>query len=147
MSAIPNSWIAVEFDRHLVSAIYEVHGPVFGPQCWRDLMQTHVESPPLKGIVTMSVRLFGLSPAGILRFAPRVWKHNYRDFCELESHEVDEKHASLVFRDVHPDVFAVPAYAVCVKSVFEGLCDVVGGAEVEMSEDADSLSWTMQVRW
>lgn len=147
MTATPNTWIPVELDRHMVNAIYEVHGPEGAARCWREFMQTHVDSPLLKGILSMSIRLFGLSPAGILRFTPKVWKHNYRDFCEVESEEIDEGHVSVTFHDVHPEVFAVPAYAVCVRSVFAGLCDVVGGAEVEMSEDAASLRWNMTVKW
>jgi hypothetical protein len=147
MSAIPSSWIPVELDRHFVSAIYQVHGPEMSRRCWREFMPSHVESPLLKGMVAMSVRLFGLSPAGLLRMAPKLWRHNYRDFCEVESTQGDERHVTMDFRNIHPEVFAVPAYAVCVEAVIGGMCDVVGGARIEMQENPSTASWKMEVHW
>ena len=147
MSLLPTAWVPYELERHFVDAIYEVHGPERSAACWRACMVEYANGPLLGSFVAMSKRLFGLSPAAVVRAGPRGWLQSYRDFCELRGELLGDGRGVIRFTDVHPEVYESIAYPVCFASLFEGFCDIVGGAQLKMMAGREERSWDLHVHW
>ena len=95
----------------------------------------------------MSTRLFGFSPAAVVRAGPKGWAHSYRDFCDVSSSFEGTSQATIRFTDIHPPVLQVPAYAICAAALFRGAADFAGGATIELTEDVAACSWDLQLQW
>lgn len=145
--ALPTAWIPIEHDKWVVRAIVEAHGREGARQCWRDFMQDHANAPMLRGILQMSIRMFGLNPGSIAKIAPKAWGNVYRGFCDFRPGERGDKSAALLMEDIHPDVLEVEEYLLCFQSVFEGFCDIFGGGTVEMEVDRPRRSARLQLHW
>lgn len=147
MSTPPMSWVPVELDRLLSQAIVDAHGEDEAARCWRAFMANYAAGPVLRGFVQTSQRLFGLSPAAVVKAVAKGWDHSYRDFAEVKGELLGPLHGVVHFKEVHPTVFEHAPYAICIRSLITGACDIVGGAGVQMKHLEPERNWEVHVRW
>ena len=83
-SATRLDWMPFAVDLEVVEAVHAEVGDD-GVREWsrRALLRT-ARAPLLKPLVDGAVRLFGLEPGGVLRFAPKVWGTIFRHCGDLE---------------------------------------------------------------
>lgn len=78
------NWFPVQTDIALTEAVARCAGAEGLARWSADTMRRSFEGPMLKPIVDGAIRIFGLSPAGMLKFAPTAWAHIYRNCGALE---------------------------------------------------------------
>lgn len=144
-STARTGWIPVEHDSWIPRATLAELGTDEAIRYWRNFLPIHVQSPLLNAVVGGAVRLFGPSPASILRMTPRAWKLVFRDHCRLEiSSEANTAH--IVMHDVAPEVITGTGYEISFRAFFLGMLDVVkvdGDVEMEVDLKAARIEYTM----
>jgi hypothetical protein len=133
----PLGWVPLQHDKHNSAATVEVLGEEDAVACWRKFLASHLEAPLFRTIVDATIRVFGLAPAPIVRFTPRVWPLVYRDFCIPRVIRAEPSTAELLLDDLHPDVAQWRPYLVSFRAFFLGfyeLCSVDGEVALELDE-------------
>jgi len=88
-------WLPVEVDVALVQVIHAEVGDE-GLRHWgREALRRSFESSALRPLITTVARVFGLSPAALLKAAPQAWRATFRGCGELS---VEEASGGLVVR-------------------------------------------------
>lgn len=147
-SATRLDWMPFAVDLEVVEAVHAEGGEA-GTREWsrRALLRT-ARAPLLKPLVDGAVRLFGLEPGGVLRFAPRVWGTIFRHCGEMEV-TAGEREARVSLLRLPPPVRHHP-FLVSIAGAVEAVCEicrVTGQVDFEPrepgSDRADfSLRWT-----
>jgi hypothetical protein len=142
------SWIDVEHDRHLASAIVEELGEERAVEYFRWLMTQMLDTPLLRASWTAAVRVFGLSPATLVRAVPVAWPAVFRNFGIPKVGVATAQSAKLELVQVPEDVLQVPAYLTAFGGLFAGLidfCDARGECDAQLDVDQRRMGFTL--RW
>lgn len=78
-NASPLDWFPVEINVRATEAVWKALGPGAREGFFLRLGMEDFESPLLKGVVATALRLFGVEPGSLLKFAPRGWSQVFRD--------------------------------------------------------------------
>jgi hypothetical protein len=142
-------WLPLEIDVALTDAVGEVVG-MDGVRRWaRTSIQQSLDGPLLGPLRDGAVRLFGLAPAKILKWAPRAWSHVYKNAGTLRFLEPEDAEArvELHHRDPPPDFrdskAVLESVAASFAAIFD-LCHVTGEAEIA---SVDKTRVVFQLRW
>ncbi len=128
-------WIPLEHDHHVPTSIVAQLGPVRAQAYFRWLLRRQLESPLLRSTLRATQKMFGLSPAALLRAVPLGWPIVYRDFCSprVTGHSADQ--ATIRLERVDPRVLEHPAYLESFAGFFSGFfdaCSVEGTVTVRV---------------
>jgi hypothetical protein len=147
-NALPNAWIPVEHDRHIVKNTVDLLGPKRAEQAWTSFLTRHVQTPLFGPLVKASVRLFGLSPGTFVRIYPRAWKQGYRNLSDLKIRALHGEGAELVLENIHPEIWRCQAYFVCWRGLLNGVFTLaMTPGELEFVLDRDNRSIQAELRW
>ena len=83
-SATRLDWMPFAADLEVVEAVHAEGGDAATREWSRRALLRTAKAPLLKPLVDGAVRLFGLEPGGVLRFAPRVWGTIFRHCGDME---------------------------------------------------------------
>lgn len=90
----------------LADAARDVVGPERNVELWHGVILQTLERPLLAGFVTMSLKLFGLTPAGLLSQSARVLHQLIRDAGSVEYEpRADRSGCEIVLHDFPADRF------------------------------------------
>lgn len=146
-SATRLDWLPFAANLELIEAVHAEGGePAVREWARRALLRT-ARAPLLKPIVDGAVRLFGLEPGGVLRFAPRVWEIVFRHCGEMEV-APREREARLSLVRLPPPARHHP-FLISVAGAVEATCEICrvkGQATVEPVE-ASSDRADLVLRW
>jgi len=78
------AWAPIEFHLALIDASHECLDPAAFRKFHRDITLNYLDMPLLKGVLETCIRIFGLDPRSILRWAPRAWGILFRNCGTLE---------------------------------------------------------------
>lgn len=81
--ALPVAWHPMSLHMLLSDAVRDVIGPERNVRIWSETMTTTFQRPLLRGFVSMSTSLFGVSPLSILRQADRIYLQITRDLGDV----------------------------------------------------------------
>lgn len=81
--ALPVAWHPMSLHMRLSDAVRDVVGPERNVRVWTETMATTFQRPLLRGFVSMSTSLFGVSPLSVLRQADRIYLQLTRDLGAL----------------------------------------------------------------
>ena len=145
-----NAWLSVEHDRRLPRAIVAVYGRDDAFDLWRSFIPSHVESPLLGTMFNAAVRMFGVNPGIVAWLVPKGFGNVYRDFATPRLIERGDGIARFALDDIHPQVWAVSEYLLCLHAIVQGLVDATSrGRPVELSVELSERdrSMTFDIRW
>lgn len=111
-------------------------------------MERHFESALLSTVVNGAIRLFGLTPVGLLRMLPRAWPMVYRNVAKPKLTEQTSTSCVVEFEEFHPAMLASRGYQASIEGILRGVLDVCkrdGEIHVEMGPDLRRMR--AEVRW
>lgn len=145
-----NAWVPIEHDRWLPRAIVAAYGHDGAFELWRSFIPSHVDSPLLGTMFNAAVRMFGVNPGIVAWLVPKGFNNVYRDFATPRMIERGEGVAKFVLADIHPEVWAVSEYLLCLHAIVQGLVDTTSrGRPVELSVELSETERSMafDIRW
>lgn len=145
--ATRTSWIPVEHDARLVTAMVEVLGPAGAREFWRGFSTYYVDQPVLKPLVEGAKRVFGLSMPTIIRMFPRGYGHVYRDYWAGATVEtVDDRCGVVTLEGVIEPVIRCEAYMLVTEGSMLGMYDI-GGVPDDLEFTVDRANGRVQGRF
>lgn len=117
-------WLPLEFDVQLTDAVVEVGGLDTMMKWSNATMMQSFSGPLLRPVIDGAVRVFGLNPGSLLRLAPRVWHHVFRDCGELHLTGSFPGFAGLHLVDAAPELTRSSNYLKGIASSLEALFTV-----------------------
>lgn len=146
--ALPLDWVALEHDRHVVTAFLDVLGPERAHLFFRGVLAQQLESSLLKSTVTTALRLFGATPAGMARAFPVGFATTYRDVGRVRVIQQGVGATSIVFDELAAEVLDTPAYPESFRGFFAGffdVCRVDGDVQSTIERGAGRIEFAL--RW
>lgn len=140
------AWIPGLVDVALWRAIHDEAGDDGVVRTARTVGVRHVHTGHLAGLMQGVVQLFGLTPAGIVRWIPRGFAEVHRGVGELRVAEVHEGAARLVLEDLHPCLAGEP-WLLAVAASFELAFEVSGHDGESALEAAGPERAVIALRW
>lgn len=141
-------WVPVELNERLNAAMLAEMGAEGYTEFYRAFARTVSSTPLFDVLAKGAIRLFLLSPQGILKTIPRAWSAAAKDVCEIAVEPRGPGHVTVRITQV-----AVPcrneSMVYSWKGSLLGALDLVQcEAEID-AEDAELLAGTViyQVRW
>lgn len=143
------SWIPVEHDARLVTAMVEILGPAGAREFWRAFSTYYVDQPILKPLVEGAKRVFGLSIPTVIRMFPRGYGHVYRDYWSGSKVETLDDHTGLVtLEGVIEPVLRCEAYMLVTEGSMLGMYDIAGiDDDLEFTVDHANARVVGRFRW
>ncbi len=117
---ISAAWLPVELDIELTEAIARILGAETNRAWSRDGMVRSLKGGMLGPMFQGAVRILGLRPSSIYKFAPSAWKAVYRDCGTLSVTHGAELRAEL-------SVEGVPGVMTASRTYFEGIAGALEG--------------------
>lgn len=143
------SWIDVEDDVYVPTAIWAVLGDDEATEMMREFLMGHFETALLRPLLHTTRKLFGLSPMNVLRALPSGWPLVYRDVARLEVRALDSGSAEIELSEVAETVLGSGGYIQSFRAILLGLIDLTGyqGA-VELADlDLPGRRVCYRLRW
>jgi len=144
-------WLPFAYDVELTSAFFRLAGVERGCETMRKNMAATFHKPALRPLIDGAVRLLGLSPGKLLRWAPRIWPLLFKDAGEMHV-EAGEGKATVRLSELPPGVSENRDYLRGTASSIAAIFDLVGvEGESRLAEHGDGearfeLSWTPAAR-
>lgn len=148
-NASRTSWIPVEHDARLVTAMVEVLGPSGAREFWRGFSTYYVDQPILKPLVEGAKRVFGLSMPTIIRMFPRGYGHVYRDYwSDAKVENIDDHGGRVILEGVIDPVVHNAAYMLVTEGSMLGMYGIAGiDDDLEFTVDRDQGRVEGRFRW
>jgi hypothetical protein len=143
-------WISMGDHLALNEAAHRVVGDTTFRALWRRSMLRSFDHSTLKPLLDGAVRLFGLSPAGMTKIAPRAWALVSRDCGELVLEPSSRPNeARVVLAHFPPPLFRSRTFIVGLAGAFECFYDLsaVRGEVSITNERPDEGSAVFELRW
>lgn len=140
------AWIPGVIDVALWRAIHAEAGDAGVARTARTVGVRQVHTGHLAGLMQGVVQLFGLTPAGIVRWIPRGFAEVHRGVGELRVAEVHEGLARLILEDLHPCLAGEP-WLRAVAASFELALEVSGHDGEAALEVAGPERAVISLRW
>jgi hypothetical protein len=149
-TAARSEWLPLELDIAVTEAVCKVAGTQNLIDWSRDALVKSADGPLIGPFVRGSLRLFGITPAGLYKLGPKIWSVVYRN-CGIASYKV------VASKLVHVTIEGVPmimrqsnAYLLGVGGAIEApmvFCRVKGKIKLDPSLETPSsvcyvASWT-----
>jgi hypothetical protein len=122
------AWVPLALDVELTDCLYAEVGPERGRAFMRDNLRSAFDGPILRGLLDAALRLLGRSPERVLRWAPKVWSHLFRDAGGLHYVAVGANAARLELTELADEVMRSEPW-------LDGSCGAVGAVFDILSVD------------
>lgn len=119
------SWLPVAHDVELTTAFFRLAGTERACEAMRRNMQSTFEKPTLRSLIDSAVRLLGLSPGRLLRWAPRIWPLLLRDAGQLRV-EAGEAQATVWLEGLPAEMAEHREYLMGTASAVGAVFDLAG---------------------
>ncbi len=149
--ALPVMWLDEETYNALTEATRAELGDEAFQALFRKVGRRLIKTPLFQAALEAMIRISGLSPHSLLKFAPRGRESIVRDSGELTYTCVDERCAHLTMRDFPASTYRTGTTALLVGSTLLGLVDVAnhaGTASLSLRDvDLERGRTTFVLRW
>lgn len=140
-------WIPFEDDRHVPDSIFAELGEDALP-FFRRLMARQLEGPVLRSVFSVTRRMFGISPAALLRATPVAWPAVYRGFGKMRHVSSSLNSACVELHDVPQEILEWEAYPRSFEAILGGLIDVCGATgRSSLVVDRTRRTFTIELAW
>jgi len=142
-------WLPLDHDIVFTDVLGQVLGERGVRDLARDAMIRAASGTLLKPFINSAVKLFGLSPKGILRLSKQFWRAVYRNCGQIMTVQDEPRLAHVVFESLARQVIDSPMYRASMLGTLEGvlkICQVEGSATLEEMDRA-SGKLVLAVRW
>jgi len=123
------TWIPIEYGIEMAVAYHAVLGEKDTFNWGRATMLRVTSRPWIRSLRDTAVRIFGLTPRGLYRFAPRFWDAVYANSGELVCVSRGEGAVTLVLNNIPKVMLAAPGHLTTVSGAFAAaleFCEVRG---------------------
>jgi len=134
-------WVDLAISAELNEALYAVMS-VADYRRWSRQMASHVlKRSMVSGMVETALRLFGVTPQGVLKMAPRGWEATYREAGTVHVAALTPTSARITLTHL-PAMMHTPSYLETIagglETVFD-LCKVTGRIDIERQTAGDTV--------
>lgn len=124
-SASRVQWLPLEHHTQLNDRALDALGRQQFQKVWRWAMLRVVESKTLRATVTGALRLFGATPASLIKLAPRAWDLLARDAGKLTVNiDQDQANGRMTLTDFPMEHFRSGSFAEGLVGVIESFLDI-----------------------
>lgn len=150
-AALPVAWLDEATYNALTEAARAELGDAAFQELFRRLGRRLMKSPLFQAAIESVIRMSGLSPHTLLKFAPRGRDSVVRGSGELAYERVDDRCARLRLRDFPASTYKSGTTSLLLSGTWLGLLDVAGhGATASVAREDVDLErgrTTFVVRW
>jgi hypothetical protein len=126
--ALQVAWLPMALHMLISDHVRDVIGPERNVVFWRDAMSAAFQRPFLKSFVAMTVSLFGLTPAGLLRRVDGVYTHVTRELGAMRYEPVDERSGRAVLTGFPARSFRFICYVEGLQGCLAATIVIGGGS-------------------
>ncbi|NMB76054.1 MAG: hypothetical protein GYA21_13115 [Myxococcales bacterium] len=142
-------WLPVQLDVVFTEGVYQVLGESGVRKLSHDAMVRSTEGSLTGPFLRGTLRLFGLSPAHLLKLARQFWQVVYRDCGRAEAVSIGPGESRIELFDIPPVMGTSPPYLKSIQGGIEGvltLTRVQGSVELDTTRKQENR-FTFTVRW
>jgi hypothetical protein len=143
------SWVPIEMGVELAVAYHAVLGDKAAQEWGRETMLHVIQLPWVRSIRDAAVRIFGLTPHGLYRFAPKMWDAVYRNSGSLVHIQRGSTAATIVLEDIPRTMLSAHGHLITVGGAVSAaldFCKVRGEIWLRPVTSADRRS-TYDIVW
>lgn len=146
--ALPIAWLPMSLHMNVSDHVRDVVGPERNVAVWRDAMLRTYERPFLRGFVSMTVSIFGLTPDGLFRRGDRIYEHITRALGAVRFEPIGPRSGSVELQGFPASRYRFICYieglAGCLAATI-ALCGEQDRVLVMRSDDTGNASY--RVSW
>jgi hypothetical protein len=149
-SAVATEWIPFEHYQAVAEAVRKELGDAQNRRFWHKVTARNFASPLLHHLIEGAVRVFGMSPAGLLKIAPRGRDLMVRGCGTLTFTNGSELRSGVLVLDhFPPSLFATGTTLEIVGATFEGFFEIAHtrGTVTVTEQDPTRARAVFLVRW
>ena len=98
LEAVPASFLPIDYHVTLADVLRATLGDARAHDFYRHAIRASLAGPLFAPLVQTAVRLFGLSPATCVRWAPKAWHASFSNAGSVTAEDVGADHGRLVYR-------------------------------------------------
>lgn len=148
-AAAPGTWLPIALHVTLADVLRETFGAARAHQFYRRAMQESLAKPLFAPLVRTAVRLFGLSPATCVRWAPKVWQASFRDVGSVTGEILGPGRARLLYRDLPSVCIDSDAWIESSQGSAYGVLEMtetLGVVRIDLRERAQR-GYSLEIEW
>jgi hypothetical protein len=147
--AAPVTWLPARLHAELAEVGLAAFGARRAHEYYRWAFGLSMQGPLFGPLLRAGVAVFGLSPAGFLRWARRGWDLSFREAGSLDGEVIGPGRGRLMYRDVPRELAASNAWVESTASSFYGMLDFTRTTGVVRMVDRDlpAGNFTLELEW
>lgn len=147
--AAPLAWLPVGINVRATEIVWTALGAGAREAFFLRLGMEDFESPLLKGVVATALRIFGVEPGSLLKFAPRGWSQVFRDDTTVTAASVSKGVATLTYSGLPRELAESRMWIHSVAASMSAMFAVTNtkGTVSAQKVDVASGSMTLVFRW
>jgi len=147
-AVLPVFWLPMSLHMRISDHLRDVVGPERNVAVWHDTMLRAFDRPFLRGFVTMTVSIFGLTPGGLFRRADKMYKHITRELGSVRFEPNGLRSGTLKLQGFPASRYRFVCYVEGLAGCLSATISVCGARDrvlVTSSDEAGNASY--QVSW
>jgi hypothetical protein len=147
--AAPATWLPIDLHVKLADVLRATFGVARAHDYYRHAMQASLAGPLFGPLVRTGIRLFGLSPATCVRWAPKAWEASFRNAGTLTGEILAPGRARLVYRDLPSVCMDSDAWIESSQGSAYGVLEMTraeGLVRIDLGERANG-GYSLEIEW
>jgi hypothetical protein len=142
-------WLPAALHVRLAELVSEAFGPVHAHAYFRRGFALSLRGPVLGSLLRTAVRVVGLTPASLLRWAPHGWKASFRNCGELTGEVLEPGHGHLMYSGLPDLCIASDPWLDSAQGSAYGALDAMGASGVVRIDKSDRAKGRMvlDIEW
>ncbi len=148
-AAAPGTWLPIDLHVTLADVLRETFGDARAHAFYRHAMKASLAGPLFAPLVRTAIRLFGLSPATCVRWAPKAWEASFRNAGTMTGEILEPGRARLVYRDLARVCIESDAWIESSQGSAYGVIEMTradGIVRLDLSERANN-GYSLEIEW
>lgn len=148
-AAAPGTWLPIDLHVTLADVLHATFGATRAHDFYRHAMQASLAGPLFAPLVRTGARIFGLSPATCVRWAPKAWEASFRNAGTLTGEILEPGRARLVYRDLPNVCMGSDAWIESSQGSAYGVIEMTraeGLVRIDLTERARG-GYSLEIQW
>ncbi len=146
--ALPLEWLPMSLHMEISDRIRDVVGPIRNVSVWRTAMGFAFRRPFLRGFVSMTTSIFGVTPMGLYRRSEKVYEIVTKNLGTLGFRSEGSEACAVSLTGFPAKDFRFICYVEGLAGCLEGALDVVEArGTVKVVDHAESGRATYRIQW
>lgn len=144
------AWLPVDLHVELSEVVLAAYGPNYAHNYYRRAFASALRGPVFDVLLGAGLRILGVTPSALLRWAHKGWEASFRDCGMVEGVTIAPGRGELRYRDLPAVCTASDAWLDSAAGSAEGALDVVGATDAIVrldKSDRDKGAMKLTIEW